>query len=84
MTLGQLLLICAELGPDERRVIALIAERLAAGRRIYGELDLEADRRDFAAEASEELIDGAIYLAAGALKAERRKPEPPNTEETDQ
>ena len=57
-----------QLGPDERRLIELIAERLAAGRTQYGELVLATDRRDFTIEASEEALDAAVYLAARLLK----------------
>lgn len=61
----------AELGADEAEVLALVAERLAAGRRTYGELQLATDRRDFREEALMELADGCVYLAAGIARASR-------------
>ena len=57
-----------ELGPDERRVVALVAERLAAGRADYGRLNVAADPRSFAGEAAEELIDAVAYIAMSALR----------------
>lgn len=58
----------AGMAPDEAEVVALVAERLAAGRRTYGALDLATDARDLRREASEELLDACVYLAADALK----------------
>lgn len=56
--------------PDERRVLLMVAQRLiGAGQAVYGRLDLRNDRRDFAREAGEELVDAAIYGACLALKA---------------
>lgn len=57
------------LGPDELAVLALIAERLATGRRQYGELRLSTDRRDFGREALEEASDGLVYVAAALLRS---------------
>jgi hypothetical protein len=64
----QLVATAAELGADELRVLLLIATRLAAGRRYYGELHLATDRRDFRAEGAEELLDAVVYLAAATLR----------------
>lgn len=57
------------LGPDEAEVLALVAERLAMGRRQYGELRPATDPRDFGREALEEAADGLVYVAAGLVKA---------------
>jgi hypothetical protein len=64
--------IVGDLGPDEVRVVLHVAkhvaDRLRLGARQYGALDIAADKRDWAHEASEEMADGAIYLAIDALK----------------
>jgi len=57
--------------PDEINLISLIAERLEKGRESYGALNLATDERDFTAEALEELLDGAIYLASKLMKLRR-------------
>ena len=67
----------ATLGPDERAVIAAMAEcgtsveeQLMSARRAadalkkYGALDLATDPRDMAAEAIAELVDARFYVAA--------------------
>lgn len=51
-----------DLGADELRVLARIAERLTMGRRQYGELDVD-DGRDWREEATQEALDMAVYLA---------------------
>lgn len=51
------------LGADELRVLALVAERLAAGRRSYGELRLHSDARDWRQEMAEEVADALVYAA---------------------
>lgn len=61
--------LAAALGRDELRVLVLIAERLAAGQRTYGRLDLAADARDWRREALEEAADGLVYVACGLVKA---------------
>ena len=67
------------LGADEQRIVRWALDQVLAGlergRAQYGELVLRQDRRDFGREASEELRDGLIYLAAAALrKSSRGKP----------
>jgi hypothetical protein len=57
-----------ELGADELRVVLLVAQRLAVGRKAYGPLDIKGDRRDWRHEASEEALDCAVYLAAETLR----------------
>lgn len=51
------------LGEDEIYVLAVIAERLAAGRRSYGELRLATDGRDWRQEMTEEVADALVYAA---------------------
>jgi hypothetical protein len=55
---------------DELRVIHEIAGRLAVGRAQYGVLDV-SDGHDWFKEASEEYLDGAIYLAAETIRRRR-------------
>jgi len=57
-----------QLGPDELRVLVTIAERLVAGRAVYGELHVADDPRRMKQEAGEELLDACVYLAADVLK----------------
>ena len=58
-----LLVVVAELGADELRVLRLLADRLLLGARQYGALDLAGDRRDLRHEATQEALDLACYLA---------------------
>lgn len=53
---------------DELDVVGVVIERLQAGRISYGPFDLRNDRRDFDGEATDEFLDGVIYLAAGLLR----------------
>jgi hypothetical protein len=62
---------------DEAEVLALLSERLLAGRAQYGLLQLSSDRRDFRREAMFELVDGCAYLAAGIVRARREDAERP-------
>lgn len=65
-----------DLGPDELRVLAYLAHRLAAGEPVYGPLDLANDKRDFErVEAIEEDADGAIYRAMARVQRSLR-PDP--------
>lgn len=64
--------LAAELGTDELRVLVLMAERLAKGRKRYGVLNLANDRRHFRSEAVEELLDAVAYLAMGLLQPQHR------------
>jgi hypothetical protein len=63
-----LLDLLAELGPGERAVIHAIARRLALGKTQYGRLDVQGDPRDWKREASQELLDGCVYLACASLR----------------
>ena len=68
----ELAAVARRLAGDELEVLVLIARRLDAGRASYGDLDVRRDRRDFVAEATDELVDAAAYLAMGALRSARR------------
>lgn len=57
------------LGPDEAELLALVSERLAMGRRQYGELHPATDPRSFEREALEEAADGLVYVAAALVRA---------------
>jgi hypothetical protein len=67
--LAQLL---GSLNDDEALVLTRIAERLAKGRRGYGALGLDGDRRNFAIEMHEELLDAAVYGAMLVEQTRRR------------
>jgi hypothetical protein len=64
----QLEAIVNTLGADEVRVLTEIASRLQRGAQIYGRLDLDTDKRDFAREGHEELQDYLVYFACERLK----------------
>lgn len=59
------------LGADELAVLELVAQGLARGRAVYGELKVATDRRDFRAEAGDELRDAIVYSAAELLRLQR-------------
>lgn len=56
------------LGPDELRVVARVVERLRMGQKQYGALDIAGNAKDWRAEATEEFLDGAIYLAMQSIR----------------
>lgn len=57
------------LGPDERRVLVVLARRLLAGQQQYGRLRLATDARDWRHERAQEIQDLLIYTAFEELKA---------------
>lgn len=74
MTPGQRIAEAASiLGADELEVLAIVAERLADGRRRYGELRPATDPRDFGTEALEEIADALVYAAAGLIRDRQRQ-----------
>jgi hypothetical protein len=68
---ARLLGVVRQLGPDERRVVLEVAERLVAGRKAYGPLGIANDGRDFNREAGDELLDAVAYLAMETLRGRR-------------
>lgn len=60
-----------QLSGDELSVLAMVAERLVAGRAQYGALSLQTDRRDFGQECMEEACDGLVYCAAALMRRRR-------------
>ena len=81
----ELAAIAAGLGADERAVVSFLdgcdiptpvlilnAARLKTGADKYGALSLDADPRDFMAEAGEEAVDALAYLAMHAVRSSRR------------
>jgi len=70
-TLSELFATAASLGDDELEVLTLIAERIAAGRDVYGELAINTDRRAYVRECLEEAADGLVYVAAALIRAKR-------------
>ena len=59
---------CRGLGDGELHVLEAIAKRLRMGRQQYGALRPIPDSRDWKREASEELLDGCVYLACETLR----------------
>jgi hypothetical protein len=71
----ELATLVAQLGDDEVRVLARIAERLRNGARVYGRMELATDKRAFRTrEAREELEDALVYLACAWLKEQGGDP----------
>jgi hypothetical protein len=69
-TLTELLELIATLGPDEHRVVLAVARRLAGGASTYGRLNVQGDPRNWHQEATEELLDGCVYLACASMRRE--------------
>lgn len=61
-----------QLGPDEVEVLFEVAAGLLAGRRVYGELRLDTDRRDHEREVLDEVRDGLAYAAMAAIRRRRK------------
>ena len=55
------------------RILKMIQERLEVGQRKYGHENVETDGRNFTAEALEEALDCAVYLAAKLIEIQTRK-----------
>lgn len=55
---------------DELRIIQMVSERLDFGQKKYNCFVLDSDVRDFVKEYSEEALDGVVYSACAAMKAE--------------
>lgn len=66
-----LCVLSADLNQDELDVLIEVADGLKRGRDAYGPLDIATDRRDFDAEAQDELRDFVVYRAIAALKKRR-------------
>jgi len=64
--------LCEGLGEDEVAVLCAVAEGLARGRHVYGELHVAHDQRDWHTEAGEELRDALVYAAAGLIALQWR------------
>jgi hypothetical protein len=62
---------------DEIEVMARIAKRMATGRREYGLLEIDTDKRDWLEEAIEEQLDLAVYLCCYLVKLKRARQEGP-------
>jgi hypothetical protein len=64
--------VAGQLWPDELRLFILVATRIHDGQARYGRLDVRRDRRNFARESLEEVIDG-FYLGAALLPDARSR-----------
>lgn len=63
----------AELEDDAVEVIHMQATRMVAGRKHYGDLVLDTDRRDWLAEALQEHLDASNYYSAAIIKLRRQR-----------
>lgn len=63
--LNELLQLWEDSGPRERKALLLIAKRLYAGQKTFGELT--RGKKNWVKEASEEAMDMCVYLAAELL-----------------
>lgn len=66
--MNDLLETLRRLGPDELRVLHILARRLLVGQERYGRLDVARDQRDWRRERAEEVHDLLIYSAIAELK----------------
>ena len=66
---ARLVAMTEHLGRDELAVLETVAAGLARGRTVYGELRIDADRRDFRAVAAREIRDGLVYLELANRRA---------------
>lgn len=70
-------LVCMEqLGEDELEVLAEVAEGMAVGRSVYGELRIATDKRNMEREALAEARDGLVYTAVALIRARRARERP--------
>jgi hypothetical protein len=61
------------LEPDAVAVLEVIVQRMRFGQATYGPLDLATNPRNWRAEANEEFLDAAVYLAMKTVKDEREQ-----------
>ncbi len=61
------------LGDDEKQILRLVHDRAVKGAKVYGNLSLDNDKRDFAEEALAEVVDAQFYAGALYLKQKRKK-----------
>lgn len=61
-----------QLEDDAVEILLMQAQRMLAGRKAYGDLNLDTDRRDWVEEALEECLDGMNYQTAALIKLRRR------------
>lgn len=59
------------LGPDQRDAMLELVAKAERGRDKYGVLDMAADSRDFADEATQELLDCCWYLSMECARLRR-------------
>ncbi len=70
---NELIALVQVLEPDAVEVLHMQAARLARGKEQYGALDVDKDRRDWAKETAEELVDGLTYLNLELMKLRRAR-----------
>ncbi len=57
-----------DLGDEEKAIIRLLVERISAGQKRYGKINIKADKRDFITETVEETLDALFYISAALIR----------------
>jgi hypothetical protein len=70
---AEIFLMLTELEDDAVEVLHMQATRMVAGRKHYGDLVLDTDRRDWLAEALQEHLDASNYYSAALIKLRRER-----------
>ena len=68
---NELASLLLRLEDDAVEVLLLQAQRMVAGRKQYGDLCLDTDRRNLPEEALAEFLDASNYLSAALIKLRR-------------
>jgi hypothetical protein len=68
------------LGHCERYAVEKLLERVVEGKRVYGELVIATDPRDFVHEALQEALDQTFYIGVALARIEGSKRLDPDRE----
>lgn len=71
--LNELSSMLLSLEPDAIEVLHMQASRMAQGRKSYGVLNIDTDRRDWLEEALQEHLDASNYYSAALIKMRRAR-----------
>lgn len=69
-TIRELSALLTALGHDELDAIGMLLDRVAEGRKVYGEAVVAPDPRNFVHEALQEALDASFYLGLALLRLE--------------
>lgn len=73
VSVSQLTELVAGLKDDEKLIQLPLIRRIDKGRREYGELHIDSDKRDFESSAVEEDLDAVAYRIIDALRGRKSK-----------